>query len=324
MGRPLRIEYPGALYHITSRGNERKEIFRKDGDRQYFCEILADYHDRLNINIHSFVLMNNHYHLILETPQGNLLKVMHGINGRYTGYFNRKYGRKGHLFQGRYKGILVDKDAYLLQLSRYVHLNPVKAGIVDKPERHVWSSYPSFVGEGKKYEWLEYSWILEQFGPDEKKAQREYKRFVDAGLKDEQSSLFNNVQGQVILGDETFIEKTRGLLAGKQFTREIVAQKNLRSMPQAEEIIAAVADRYGITEQAITGSGSRDNKARKRAIYLVHQYSGTRNYEIGERFGVIHYSAVIKAVARFKQDLHDGEDYDIAALLDRIKSHVKT
>src|SRR3972149_11114345 len=199
MGRPLRIEYPGALYHITSRGNERKKIFLDDGDTTQFLDILADYHRRYDICIHSFALMTNHYHLILETPQGNLLKVMHGINGKYTGYFNRKYGRNGHLFQGRYKGILVDRDAYLLQLSRYVHLNPVKAGIIDKSERYVWSSYPSFIGEGKKYEWLKYSWILEQFGPDEKKALREYKRFVDAGLKDEQDGLFNNVQGQVIL-----------------------------------------------------------------------------------------------------------------------------
>jgi REP element-mobilizing transposase RayT len=124
MGRPLRIEYPGALYHITSRGNERKNIFVDDADRFRFFEILKDYHDRYSILIHSFVLMDNHYHLILETPEGNLLKVMHGINGSYTGYFNRKYERSGHLFQGRYKGILIDKDVYLLQLSRYVHMNP--------------------------------------------------------------------------------------------------------------------------------------------------------------------------------------------------------
>jgi len=131
MGRPLRIEYTGALYHITSRGNERKKIFLDDRDRKKFLAILEDYHDRYGILIHSYVLMDNHYHLILETPKGNLLKVMHGLNGGYTGYFNRKYGRSGHLFQGRYKGIMIEKDSYLIPLSRYVHLNPVRARVAE-------------------------------------------------------------------------------------------------------------------------------------------------------------------------------------------------
>ena len=134
VGRPLRIEYLGALYHITSRGNERKKIFLEDADKIKFLEILEDYHNRFNILIHSYILMDNHYHFIVETPKGNLTKVMHGVNGCYTGYFNRKYRRSGHLFQGRYKGILVDKDAYLVQLSRYVHINPVRAKIVERPE----------------------------------------------------------------------------------------------------------------------------------------------------------------------------------------------
>ncbi len=324
MGRPLRIEYPGALYHITSRGNEKREIFRDDGDRKKFCEVLADYHDRFNVYIHSFVLMKNHYHLILETPQANLLKVMHGINGKYTGYFNRKYGRNGHLFQGRYKGILVDKDAYLLQLSRYVHLNPVKAGIIDKPERYEWSSYPGFIGKGKKYGWVEYSWILGQFGPNEQKALQEYKRFVDAGLEEAHDSLFSDVQGQVILGDETFVEKARSLLAGRQLSREIVNRNNLQLGPQPEKIIAAVADKYGVEEKRITEPGAKKNTARKIAMYLVHQYSGIGNNEIGKQFGGIHYTAVSKTVARLKQEIYDGKDYGLTDLLDRLKSNVKT
>src|SRR4030065_2926531 len=156
MGRPLRVEYRGALYHITSRGNERKKIFVDDGDRKKFLAILEDYHNRYGILIHSFVLMDNHYHLILETPRANLLKVMHGINGGYTGYFNRKYNRSGHLFQGRYKGILVEKDAYLVQLSRYVHLNPVRAKIVERPEQYRWSSYPGYIGTSGDCPWVEY------------------------------------------------------------------------------------------------------------------------------------------------------------------------
>ena len=148
MGRPLRIEYPGAVYHVTSRGNERREIFLDNDDRLTFLEILKDYHDRFDILIHAYVLMDNHYHLVLETPKGNLLKVMHGINSRYTGYFNRKYSRAGHLFQGRYKALLVEKNSYLVELSRYIHLNPVRAKVIEKPERYRWSSYRGYVGRG--------------------------------------------------------------------------------------------------------------------------------------------------------------------------------
>lgn len=150
MGRPIRIEYPCALYHITSRGNEKRKIFASDEDRLKFLQIIEDYHDRYGILIHSYVLMDNHYHLILETPQGNLLKVMHGINSGYTGYFNRRYKRTGHLFQGRYKAILVDKDNYLIELTRYVHLNPVRAKAVERPEQYRWSSYCGYIGKGER------------------------------------------------------------------------------------------------------------------------------------------------------------------------------
>ena len=141
MGRPIRIQYPGALYHVTSRGNERRDIFMDGDDRRKFLGIISDYHDRYGIVLHCYVFMDNHYHLVLETPLGNLVKVMHGLNSSYTGYFNRRYARTGHVFQGRYKAIVVDKDAYLLELSRYVHLNPVRGGVVNRPEKYAWSSY---------------------------------------------------------------------------------------------------------------------------------------------------------------------------------------
>jgi REP element-mobilizing transposase RayT len=150
MGRPLRIEYPGALYHVTSRGNEKRRIFLQDSDRLRFLRMLDEYHDRFGILIHGYVLMDNHYHLVIETPRGNLLKVMHGLNGGYTGYFNRAHRRVGHLFQGRYTGILVDKESYLLQLSRYLNLNPVVAKIVERPEQFKWSSYGGFIRESKQ------------------------------------------------------------------------------------------------------------------------------------------------------------------------------
>ncbi|HDO21625.1 MAG TPA: transposase, partial [Nitrospirae bacterium] len=140
MARPLRIEYPGAFYHITSRGNERKDIFKSARDREKFLSYLESSTQRYGAVIHVYCLMTNHYHLLLETPLGNLSQIMRHINGAYTTYFNTRRQRSGHLFQGRYKAIVVDADEYAEELSRYIHLNPVRAGIVERPEEYQWSS----------------------------------------------------------------------------------------------------------------------------------------------------------------------------------------
>ena len=143
MARPLRITYPGAFYHVTSRGNERKNVFKNKRDREKFLEYFESATKRYDAVIHVFCLMDNHYHLLLETPSGNLPQIMQHINGAYTTYFNVKRGRSGHLFQGRYKAILVDIDEYAKELSRYIHLNPVRAKLVKTPEEYEWSSYQS-------------------------------------------------------------------------------------------------------------------------------------------------------------------------------------
>lgn len=150
MGRPLRIQYPGASYHITSRGNEKREIFRSNGDRGKFLSYLKSAHERYGGMIHVYCLMNNHYHLLLETPRGNLSQILHHINGAYTIYFNIKRRRSGHLFQGRYKAILLEKDAYCQELSRYIHLNPARAGLVNTLSAYPWSSYPSPISGREK------------------------------------------------------------------------------------------------------------------------------------------------------------------------------
>ncbi len=160
MARPVRITYPGAFYHITSRGNERKAIFKSKRDREKFLEYLESAVLRYNAIIHTYCLMDNHYHLLLETPTGNLSQIMRHINGAYTTYFNIKRKRAGHLFQGRYKSVLVDINEYAQELSRYIHLNPVRAKIVELPELHEWSSYPHFIGKKKSPEWLQRAFIL--------------------------------------------------------------------------------------------------------------------------------------------------------------------
>lgn len=322
MGRPLRIEYPGALYHVTSRGNERKDIFIDDPDRKKFLGILGDYHDRYGILAHCYILMGNHYHLVMETPQGNLLKVMHGVNSGYTGYFNRKYGRSGHLFQGRYRGILVDKDAYLLELSRYVHLNPVRAGIVDRPEQYKWSSYPGYIWKRKEVDWVEYAWVLSHFGQDRESGKKRYREFVNNGLGKERTNPLKELYGQMILGKDAFIEKTVARLKGEAISQEIVERKRLKNQAKPEEIVAVVAAAFGIEEEKIKNKGGRDNIAKKMAIYLIKRYAGLSNQEIGNFFGGMHYSAVSKSSVRFEREME--KNGELSSFVKKLVSNVKT
>lgn len=321
MGRPLRIQYPGALYHITSRGNEKKKIYLDDTDRIKFLEILREYHVRYGILIHSYVLMDNHYHLILETPKGNLLKVMHGINGGYTGYFNRKYKRAGHLFQGRYKGILVDKDNYLVQLGRYVHLNPVRAAIVGRPEQYKWSSYPGYIGKEKEYQWVEYSWMLSKFGSNTKRAREKYREYVEEGLKKEIETPLKNLHGQIILGEDKFMEIIKRMLKGKDLSHEIIERKRLMAQVLPEEVIKKVAKTFGTKKEMIQERGRKYNIARKAAIYFTQRYSVLSNEEIGKLFGGIHFSAVSKASDRLKKEM--AGDKKLSKLIEVLDSYFK-
>lgn len=321
MGRPIRIEYPAALYHITSRGNERKNIFIKDGDRIKFLKILEDYHDRYGILIHCYILMDNHYHLILETPRGNLLKVMHGINSSYTGYFNRKYGRSGHLFQGRYKGILVEKDSYLLSLSRYVHLNPVRAGLVEKPEDYRWSSYRGYIGREKESEWMEYGWVLSQFGTEKKRAQKRYQRYTEEDLKAKEDTPLKHLYGQVVLGRDVFIGKIKEMLNGKRLPHDIVERKRLIDSPSPMEVVGVVSEVFGVSQDEILDRTRSRHRARKVAIYFCQRYTGLSNEAIGKLFGGIHYSAVSKATNRISGEML--RDKKLSEFVDQVKSHFK-
>ena len=204
MGRPLRIVYPGAYYHVTSRGNERKDVFMSQKDREQFLSYLESAVNRYDAVIHAYCLMSNHYHLILETPSGNLSKIMQHINGAYTNYFNLKRKRCGHLFQGRFKAILVEADEYAQELSRYIHLNPVRATIVNRPEEYRWSSYLDYTGERKCPDWLETSLILEYFGNGEDRYGK-YRIFVEEMLGSEYTSPFTGVVASTILGSENFV-----------------------------------------------------------------------------------------------------------------------
>lgn len=267
MGRALRIEYPGAFYHVTSRGNEKKDVFKNQKDREKFLSYLESAAERYGAAVHVYCLMNNHYHLLLETPEGNLSQIMRHINGAYTNYFNTKRKRAGHLFQGRYKAILVEKDAYALELSRYIHLNPVRAGMVKMPEDHRWTSYCSYIGLAGKPDWLRTAEQLGQFPGGEKERQKEYRRFVEDGIGGEGESPLSGVLGSVILGSHEFIaEIEEKHLVEKQTALDIPDLRRIACRWSVDEIIETVRESLG----------KENGLAKKLSIYLCHRYSGAR------------------------------------------------
>jgi REP element-mobilizing transposase RayT len=215
MARPLRIEYPGAWYHFTSRGNERNRIFKDDADHKEFLSILKDSLEKYTVLLHGYVLMENHFHLILHTPSGNLNRFAQRFNTAYTVYYNRRHKRYGHLYQGRYKAILVEKDSYLLALSRYIHLNPVKikkikklpiSGQIECLRNYRWSSNLGYGLLRYRNDFMCYRDVLEYTGGDNKYGRKSYREFVEEGIIKDVESPFEGIKGQVVLGESGFVD----------------------------------------------------------------------------------------------------------------------
>lgn len=280
MARPLRIEIPGAIYHITSRGNAREPIFLDDSDYADFLNLLSLNLKRYNWILHAYCLMGNHYHLLAETPEGNLSRGMRQLNGTYTQRFNRKHNRVGHIFQGRYKAILVEKDSHLLELCRYVVLNPVRANMVKKPGEWRWSSYRATLGTDKGTTFLTTGWILSQFHKDKKTAVSRYKTFVLEGIKAE--SPWEELKGQIFFGNPAFVEKYKGILAGKEVIEEIPKAQRYATRPTLDEIF---------------GRARQDKGSIEKAICKAHMEYCYRLREIGNHIGV-HYSTISRVVKR--------------------------
>ena len=263
MARPLRIEYAGAVYHVTSRGNEKKTVFKSDQDRTSFLNTLQHVKKRYNWICHAYCLMDNHYHLLIETPDGNLALGMRQLNGVYTQLFNKLHGRTGHLFQGRYKSILIQKDSHLLEVCRYVVLNPVRARMVDAPEAWKWSSYKATAGREAAPPCLTVEWVLGQFSGKRAKAEKDYRQFVSWGIG---KSIWHEVRGQALLGEEGFGEKLSGHLKKHKDVPEISRSQRYAHRPGLDKIflpavlknkqkrnfkIAEAVEKYGYTQRAI-------------------------------------------------------------------------
>jgi len=279
MARPLRIEYDGAVYHITARGNARKAIYKDDEDRKTFLEVLHQVNKRFNWLCHAYCLMNNHYHLIIETPDGNLSKGMRQMNGVFTQLFNRRHHRVGHVFQGRYKAILIDKEGYLLEVSRYVVLNPVRAKAVEKPEDWKWSSYRGTAGIEEPHQCLTTDWLLGQFSTKKRQSESKYREFVLAGIGER--GLWKKVRGQSILGEDDFVERMIGYIKGHEDIKEI---------PRSQRYMGRPALLRLFNEGAFT-----DKKKRAVAIRRAIINHGYSLKEVADFLG-IHYSTISRAV----------------------------
>ena len=253
MSRPVRIEFPDALYHVTARGDRREDIYEDDQDRQMFLTILEQVIAQFNWVCHAWCLMDNHYHLLIQTPDGNLSKGMRQLNGVYTQASNRRHRRVGHLFQGRFKAILVDHDAYLLELARYIVLNPVRAGMVKKPADWPWSSYRATVGLEVAAPWLAVNGILAQFAKRRSLAQQRYGQFVAEGIKAD--SPWMNLKGQVFLGNDHFVERMQAHLKSGEDDVQIPMAQRRPPAPSLDEIKRLASDRNSAIVEAYATGG---------------------------------------------------------------------
>lgn len=278
MARPLRLEYAGALYHVTSRGDRREAIYEDDTDREAFLDVLSEVCQGFNWLCHAYCLMSNHYHLLIETPDANLSKGMRQLNGMYTQRFNRSHGKAGHVFQGRYKAILVDKDSYLLELARYIVLNPVRAGMVRSAKDWRWSSYRATTGQSRPPGFLTTDWVLSAFSKRKRRAIEHYKAFVAEGKG--QPSPWQSLRNQVYLGDDVFVEKMQSLLDD---------DKELSEIPLSQRRPAPKPLSYY----------EKRNRTRNGAIAEAYASGGYTLKEIGEHFD-LHYTTISGIIRNHK------------------------
>ena len=274
MARPLRIEYDGALYHVTSRGNERKPIFRDDADRELFLTTLWQVSQRFHWLCHAYCLMDNHYHLVIETPDGNLSKGMRQLNGVYTQAFNRRHHRVGHLFQGRFKGILVQKESHYLEVCRYVVLNPVRAKAVKHPREWAWSSYRATGGLAAVPRCLKVEEILSHFGQRRGPAQEKYREYVREGIGS--ATIWESLEAQSLLGLEGFAEALRGHVTGKETVGEI---------PKGQRLIGRAS------LKKLFGEARKGKSLRDRMISKAVKEHGYSQIEVARHLK-LHYSTI--------------------------------
>ena len=297
MARPLRIEYPGAFYHVMNRGQSHRNIFMEDKGRQSFLGLLADIAGLWKVKIHAFCLMDNHYHLLLSTPTGGLSRAMRHLDGIYTQKFNRMHHRDGPLFRGRYKAILIDAEEYFLSVVRYIHQNPLGAKVVSDIDRYRWSSHWGYLNKKQCPDWLDTRSVMSRFG-----GLKEYQRFMHDEIEDEIEEFYQGRYHKPVLGSKEFIGWVKERLGDKARVEQEKPESRRIFGADLEAILEATAREYGqeVEELKRRRRGGR-NEARMVAIYLGRQLGGHKHEEIGKTVGLRNTSSVSSAYLLMKE-----------------------
>jgi putative transposase len=314
MTRPLRIDLPGGLYHVTSRGWERRSIFASDSDREDWLRLLGRVATRSNWNVFSWVLMQNHYHLLVQTPDANLSPGMHDLNSGYASLFNRRHGRCGALFQGRFKAILVERESHASEASRYIHLNPVRAGVVRLPEHYRWSSYPCFrFARFAKTapSWLDWKTVLAEYSHDHRKARRAYRNFVESGIRSSLPSPTEAAIGGLFLGTASWVEDQRQALAKGPRAPEVPQLRQLKWRPNKEDVLKAILDHFEVDRAALGKARQHRNDARTAAVYLLRRLTDTKVTQLAEDFGGVSSAAICKTLSRAEDRREQDPAWDM-------------
>jgi REP element-mobilizing transposase RayT len=271
MARQLRIEYPGALYHVMSRGNEAKEIFTEDSHYLKFLKYIENTYRKFDIILHAFCLMKNHYHLLIETKKANLCRCMHYLNSCYSIYYSYLNKKNGHVFQGRYKAILVEKDSYLKTLSRYIHLNPIRAKLVEHPKDYPWTSYRYFILNEKPPSYLEAKFTLSSYFKDK----QHYGEYVEEGLKKKLSNPLSEAAYGIILGTDKFVKKIK-----KKYLNESETDSSVTGLSRLAEIDILPDDILSVIED---DRHIAEKEIKKLKVYFLHKYTGYTMKEISSK-----------------------------------------
>ncbi len=235
MSRPLRIEYPDAWYHIMNRGRRSENIFSDEKDYILFTELLKETSEMWNIRIASYCLVPNHYHMLVQTPEANISRSMRHLNGVYTQRYNRRHNCDGQLFRGRYKSILIDTDSYLLQAVRYIHRNPLRAGLVDKIDAYKWSSHKGYISIAKKWDWLHKNHFFSMLSKTRKDRLRNYKNWLSVEEEDEVSKKIGGIKWPVCLGPQAFIDRIKETYGSQKINKDIPSSREL--LPDTKRIL---------------------------------------------------------------------------------------
>ena len=319
MARPLRIQYRDAFYYVTCRGNDRRSIYRDDSDRELFLEKLKASLEIYGVALHAYVLMGNHFHLLVQTPKANLSEFMRHFNIAYTGSYNRRHKRVGHLYQGRYKAILVEGDTYLLELSRYLHLNPIRI----KPhkgkgyneqwrvlEKYRWSSLRGYLKAIERESWVNYDEVLGQVGGSRSR----YSQFIEEGIEGGYDTPWEKLKGQVILGREEFVRKLKGKANGKVSPREQPSMKVLEAV-SPEEVLRKVSRKLGIKTEELLGKRPARRDYRALVMEMMYRHGRTGQGESGRRMGRLDYSTVSRERKRLRERI--AADRELRRLVEK-------